>query len=288
VWSRALVVMSLAFGCAAAGAQSYLVVSPARYTSGSVSAVTQGDGAQNTATDKDDLFNGTEIFAKGASDVTEITMDPDTLNLVVGPDEHKAHRMVLNVVRTYEYDKPGMYNVADVDRFREKLNTGDWHCSVHTRDLKTGSSTDVCQKHRTDGLKETAIISVEPKQLTFIHTIRKAGPGESELGFFPMVPGVSPMTMMAMNNPEAFAQMQMGIHGMPFVFDMNPDVVVKLQNLKIKPLEEEQLKKLNEQMNNLKIKPFDEKQMEELQKQMKNLQIMPPAPEAPSTPPQPE
>ena len=66
-------------------------------------------------------------------------MDPDTLNLVGGSDEHRAHNMVLNVVRTYTYDKPGMYNMADVDAIRNKLNTGDWHCSVHVRDLKNGS-----------------------------------------------------------------------------------------------------------------------------------------------------
>src|SRR5579875_3776858 len=54
-----------------------------------------GEGAQGAQNSqplpKDDLFAGTEVFAKGASDITEITMDPDTLNLVGGPDGHKAH-----------------------------------------------------------------------------------------------------------------------------------------------------------------------------------------------------
>jgi hypothetical protein len=128
---------------------------------------------------KDDLFAGTEVFAKGASDVTEITMDPDTLGMVGGKDSHKAHNMILNVVRTYEYDKPGMYRMEDVDAIRAKLNTGDWHCSVHTRSLKSGEATDICNKRRTDDLVETAIITVEPKELTFIHTIRKRSEGET-------------------------------------------------------------------------------------------------------------
>jgi hypothetical protein len=141
--------------------------------------------AQTSPTTKDDLFAGTEIFAKGASDVTEITMDPDTLDLVGGKDGHRAHNMILNVVHTYTYDKPGMYRIEDVDAFRNKLNTGDWHCSVHTRDLKNGSSTDVCNKRRADGLSESAIVTVEPKSLTFIHTIRKRGDNDhSEIGDF--------------------------------------------------------------------------------------------------------
>lgn len=124
---------------------------------------------------KDDLFSGTEKFAKGASDVTEVTMDPETLGMVSGDNSRRARGMVLNVVRTYEYDKPGMYNIADVEQIRQRLNTGDWHCSVHTQDLKHGESTDICNKHRTDGLVEQAIITVEPKELTFIHTIKHEG-----------------------------------------------------------------------------------------------------------------
>ncbi len=126
---------------------------------------------------KDDLFAGTEKFAKGASDVTEVTMDPDTLDMVNGNGAKRAHNMVLNVVRTYSYDKPGMYRTEDVEEFRRKLNTGDWHCSVHTRSLKSGESTDVCHKRRADAMVETAIITVEPKELSFIHTIRRSGGG---------------------------------------------------------------------------------------------------------------
>ena len=128
---------------------------------------------------QDDLFAGTEKFAKGASDVTEVSMDPQTLGMVNGKDAPRAHNMVLNVVRTYEYDKPGMYRIEDVEEYRRKLDTGDWHCSIHTRDLKHGESTDICSKHRTDGLLEQAIITVEPKELTFIHTIRRPGGGAS-------------------------------------------------------------------------------------------------------------
>jgi len=177
--------------------------------------------AQTSAPVKDDLFNGTEIFAKGASDVTEVTMDPDTLGMVGGKDKMRARTMVLNVVRTYEYDKPGMYRIEDVDAFRNKLNTGEWHCSVHTRSLKTGESTDICNKRRSDDLVESAIITVEPKSLTFIHTIRKKNTDGSESVFsdMPFLPGHGSLAML---DPEAFADMAIAkarMAGMDFHFE---------------------------------------------------------------------
>ncbi len=170
-WPAGAVVLcgALAGSAAAQGTQG----TAAQGTAATMSTVAYGQGTSPTV--QDDLFAGTEKFAKGASEVNEISMDPDSLDMVNGKDSKRAHNMVLNVVRSYEYDKPGMYRIEDVEEFRRKLNTGDWHCSVHTRELKSGESTDICNKRRTDGLVEQAIITMEPKELTFIHTIYKAG-----------------------------------------------------------------------------------------------------------------
>ena len=241
-----------------------------------------GGGAQNAeALPKDDLFAGTEVFAKGASDITEITMDPDTLNLVGGKDRGRAHNMVLNVVRTYTYDKPGMYNMADVDAIRNKLNTGDWHCSVHVRDLKNGSGSDVCNKRRTDGMRETAIIEVSAKSLTFIHTIRRengeGGPGESELGYFPMLPGMNGLTSLAMIDPDAFADMQLGLRGMPYVFAPGLGTTMMMtaplaRLYTMTPGMKLKMDDMQKQLKDLKVKPFSQEQMKELQEKMKGLQ----------------
>lgn len=270
-WLRGLVWTAMIAGCAWASAQNYVVMTKSTnghlhtvaMGSGEGVGVGQGIGAEGQSTPalpKDDLFAGTEVFAKGASDITEITMDPDTLGLVSGPDERRARNTVLKVVRTYTYDKPGMYNMSDVEAIRNKLNTGDWHCSVHVRDLKNGTGTDVCGKRRTDGMKESAIIEVEQKQLTFIHTISKGnGPGASELGFFPMIPGLHGLPALAMMDPDAFADMEIGIHGMPMV--LGPGMIHTFtwdsHNL--------------DQLKDLKVRPFDEKQLQDLNKQMKDL-----------------
>jgi hypothetical protein len=174
---------------------------------------------------KDDLFAGTEKFEKNAVSVTEVTMDPESLGLVSGKDKAKAKGMKLNVVRTYIYDKPGQYDMADVDAFRAKLMAGDWHCSVHIRDIKMGSSTDVCKKTRTDDLVESAIMTVGPKQLTFIHTIKEKGAwdgrnygaysgsysngwsNESALGGWPLAMGPEMQAERAVADAQMQAQM---------------------------------------------------------------------------------
>lgn len=288
-WLRGLVCTATLAGCALASAQNYLVQPSAHYRSVSMGAgegvgLGQGSGAegagQNGAPIKDDLFQGTQVFEKNATGVTEINMGPDSLDMVSGEEGHKARNMVLNVVRTYTYDKPGMYNMADVEEFRNKLNTGGWHCSVHVRDLKNGTGSDVCNKGRTDGMRETAIIEVGPKQLTFIHTIRKGGPGTSDLGYFPMLPGLGPTAMIAMTNPEALADMQ----EFPMMLNMRPDLRFRMDQLKVHPFNEQQMKALHERMKNLKP------QMDEMKRQMKELNKdlykdkSPQAPAAPAAP----
>src|ERR1700760_2647779 len=109
-WLRGLVWTAMIAGCAWASAQSYLVTPSAAghyhtvaMGGGEGVGLGQGMGAEGGQSTqplaKDDLFAGTEVFAKGASDITEITMDPDSLNLVGGNDERRARSMVLNAVR---------------------------------------------------------------------------------------------------------------------------------------------------------------------------------------------
>jgi len=120
---------------------------------------------------KDDLFAGTEKFATGASDVTDVNLGPDMLGMVSGKHGGDlAHKLNFMVVRTYEYPKPGMYNLADVDVYRQKLRAGNWNCFIHTQESRTGESTDICNRALPNGQgNEMVILTVEPKELTFIH-----------------------------------------------------------------------------------------------------------------------
>jgi hypothetical protein len=120
---------------------------------------------------KDELFAGTEKFAAGASNVTDVNLGPDMLGMVTGKHGGDlAHKMNFMVVRTYEYPRAGMYKMEDVDAYRQKLRTGNWNCFVHTYESKTGESTDICNRALPNGQgNEMVILTVEPKELTFIH-----------------------------------------------------------------------------------------------------------------------
>ena len=119
---------------------------------------------------KDDLFAGTEKFAQGASDVTEVNLDPKMMGMIPAGKQGAdlARKMNFMVIHTYTYDKPGMYRMEDVDAYRKKLEDGTWSCSIHVKD-KSGT-TDICSRTSADHEgSEMVILTAEPKELTFIH-----------------------------------------------------------------------------------------------------------------------
>jgi hypothetical protein len=120
---------------------------------------------------KDDLFAGTEKFAQGATNVTEVNLDPNMLGMVAGGQSGElAHKMKFVVVRSYRYPKPGMYKIEDVEPYRQKLRTGNWNCFVHVSNSNTGESADVCTEPSPnhDG-SEMVVLTVQPMELTFVH-----------------------------------------------------------------------------------------------------------------------
>jgi len=120
---------------------------------------------------KDDLFAGFEKFAQGASAVTEINLDPTTMQILGanrGPNAELARKLSLVAIRSYSYDKPGIYRVEDVDAFRKKLEDGSWSCSVHVRNQN--SSSDICSRSTGDHeTNEMVILSIRPQKISLIH-----------------------------------------------------------------------------------------------------------------------
>ena len=133
-----------------------------------------GLNLQVGASVKDDLLAGTEKFAQGASKVTEINLNPSTMDMMgrtYGSGGDMTKKMKLMVVHTYGYDKPGMYRMEDVDTYAKKLQDGSWSCPIISRD-KEGSQerlSYICTKTGSDQTNEMVVLTAEPQKLTFIH-----------------------------------------------------------------------------------------------------------------------
>lgn len=127
---------------------------------------------------QDDLFAGTDKFAKGAKSSTEVNLDKNMLAMAGKflddegegdkPDKDLAKKLDFIVVREYEYAKPGEYNIADLAEFQKRLDAGGWSYVVKER--TDHSSTSVCVKIDTEGkTTELIVIEAEPRALTFVH-----------------------------------------------------------------------------------------------------------------------
>ena len=120
---------------------------------------------------RDDLLSGAEKFAQGATSVAEINLDPTTMGMLGNNHGHNAdlaRKLDFMVIRSYTYDKPGMYRTEDVDLFRKKLEDGSWSCPVHMRSIS--GSSDICSRSAADHeTNEMVIISIRPQKITFIH-----------------------------------------------------------------------------------------------------------------------
>jgi hypothetical protein len=129
---------------------------------------------------KDELFAGADKFSHGAKSTTEVNLDRKMLGMAAkfaGSDsddkEDKDNAQLVNklefvIVRSYEYEKAGQYNMSDVEEFQRRLESGGWSHIVKTRSAT--DSTDVCVKTDDNGaFSELVVISAEPMELTFVH-----------------------------------------------------------------------------------------------------------------------
>ncbi len=74
-------------------------------------------------------------------------------------------------VRSFEFDKPGMYNMDEMRAFRDKIKAGGTWVSLVTVREK-GGFTDILVEKGTDGKpKGFFIIAAEPEELSVVHIV---------------------------------------------------------------------------------------------------------------------
>lgn len=118
-------------------------------------------------------------LASKATEVVDVTMDKTMLDFASkflsgkDADEAQARSLIRNLkgiyVKSFEFDKPGAYSMADVDAFRAQLKAPLWSRMVEARSKRDGQNVEVYFKLENGVASGLAIIAAEPRELTLVH-----------------------------------------------------------------------------------------------------------------------
>jgi hypothetical protein len=141
-------------------------------------------------------------LAKGAADVTDVTLDPAMLQMAGGflssDDASNANikELVSGLqgvyVKTFEFKQTGAFDVGIVDPIRKQLTAPGWAKMVSTRE--SDESVDVYLWREGDVPGGLAVLVVEPKEVTVVNIVgqidlKKLAALGGQMGI-PKLPGV--------------------------------------------------------------------------------------------------
>jgi hypothetical protein len=132
-------------------------------------------------------------LAAKASEVVDVTMDSSLLQMASkflsdkDADEAKAKKLVAGLkgiyVKSFEFDKAGEYDMADIEAIRSQLRPPAWSRIVGVKSRKNGDNAEVYLKSENGKISGLTVISTEPKQLTIVNIVGTIDPEElSDLG----------------------------------------------------------------------------------------------------------
>lgn len=132
-----------------------------------------------------DLSSLSKLEAK-ASENTDIVLDGKMLEIAgkfitsqkikgKNQDVEKLKAMLMGLkgiyVKTFEFDKAGEFNKADLDPIREKLKSPGWTKMVGVTSKKDGENTEVYIMRAGENIVGLAIIAAEQKELTIVNIV---------------------------------------------------------------------------------------------------------------------
>jgi hypothetical protein len=117
-------------------------------------------------------------LAEKASEVVDVTLDSSMLQMASrflsdkDADEVKAKKLVSGLkgiyVKSFEFDKAGEYDMADVEALRAQVRGPAWSRIVGVRSKKNGENAEVYLKNEGGQVTGLLIIAAEPKELTVV------------------------------------------------------------------------------------------------------------------------
>lgn len=119
-----------------------------------------------------------EKLAERATESVDVTLDQSMLSLAGGflskddPDEAQVKKLITKLkgiyVRSFEFDKPGQYSMADVQAMRAQLKGPGWSRIVGVKSIK-GENTEIYIVKNGDQIGGMVVLAAEPKELTIVH-----------------------------------------------------------------------------------------------------------------------
>lgn len=116
-----------------------------------------------------------------AAQVIDVNIDGRLLQIAIGflnskdPDQAKVKDIVAGLkgvyVKSYEFDKPDEYSIADVAPINSQLKGPGWSRMVGVRSARDQESIEVYTMLINDKIGGIAVIATEPKQLTVVNIV---------------------------------------------------------------------------------------------------------------------
>jgi Domain of unknown function (DUF4252) len=123
-------------------------------------------------------MSGLDKYEAEASGSVEITVDERVLQMAVKalsdtkPDEKAVKALIGGLrgvyVRAFEFDRDGVYQVADVEALRARFSTPEWSRIVGVRSKKYGDNVDVFLSGSGEQLKGLAVVIAAPRELVYV------------------------------------------------------------------------------------------------------------------------
>lgn len=133
-------------------------------------------------------------FGANASETVDVSLDSNMLQLAskflsaAKPDEAQARKLIAGLksihVKTFEFDKAGQYNPADVEGVRAQFKGPGWSRVVGVQSKKDGENSEIFIQADKDGkISALGVIAAEAKELTIVSILGAIDPEQlGELG----------------------------------------------------------------------------------------------------------
>ena len=118
-------------------------------------------------------------LSKIAAESVDVTLDSNMLQFAArflngkDADEAKAKQLIAGLkgiyVRSFEFNKEGEYQEADVEAVRAQLRAPVWSRMVEVRSKSDGENVDVFLRTEAGKIAGLVVIAAEPKELTLVH-----------------------------------------------------------------------------------------------------------------------